>query len=119
MELLETVFSFTSAKRRTVVLRPNSRGERPWEAQLPKLCRQAVQVKEYWHEIATHGERRIETFHAKLILADNRIAYVGSSNFLTSSLDHSLECGVLLTGSEVSVVTALVNAIEMVSRRIA
>jgi len=116
IELLETMFSRTGAKRRMLVVRPNSRGERAWEPYLPKLFHHGVEVREYWEESTSDGQRRIETFHAKLILADNQTAYVGSSNFLTSSLDQSLECGVLLSGSEVSVVTALINAIEIVSR---
>src|SRR6185295_19216564 len=35
-----------------------------------------------------------ETFHAKVVLADDSAFYVGSSNFMASALDRSLECGV-------------------------
>jgi hypothetical protein len=119
-DLLERMFSCTEAKSRLLVLRPTSRGERPWKVHVPSILRLGVNVREYWHESTTDGgRRRIETFHAKMILADDRIAYVGSSNFLTSSLDQSLECGVLLSGIEVSVVTALIDAIERISQPIA
>ena len=37
-----------------------------------------------------------ETFHAKFVLADDSLAYVGSANFLQSGLDRSLECGILM-----------------------
>jgi hypothetical protein len=118
-DLLERMFSCTQAKTRLLVLRPTSRGERPWTAYVPSILRLGVNIREYWRESTTDsGRRRIETFHAKMILADDRIAYVGSSNFLTSSLDQSLECGVLLSGIEVSVVTALIDAIERISQPI-
>lgn len=40
-----------------------------------------------------------ETFHSKVVLADGVAAYVGSANMLTSSLETSLECGILVEGS--------------------
>jgi phosphatidylserine/phosphatidylglycerophosphate/cardiolipin synthase-like enzyme len=36
--------------------------------------------------------------HAKLIIADSVIAYIGSANFTKSGLDHGLEAGVLVEG---------------------
>jgi len=36
--------------------------------------------------------------HAKLIIADSMMAYVGSANFTKSGLDHGLEAGVLVEG---------------------
>ncbi|WP_175208038.1 phospholipase D-like domain-containing protein [Achromobacter anxifer] len=36
--------------------------------------------------------------HAKLIIADGEMAYVGSANFTKSGLDHGLEAGVLVEG---------------------
>src|ERR1700730_18992172 len=39
-----------------------------------------------------------ETFHAKVVLADETEFYVGSSNFMASALDRSFECGVIVRG---------------------
>jgi phosphatidylserine/phosphatidylglycerophosphate/cardiolipin synthase-like enzyme len=119
VELLEEMFGRSKALHRVLVLRPTSRGERPWKTHLSRIARLGVQVREYWYETREpSGSRRVETFHAKVIVGDDQMAYVGSSNFLTSSLDISLECGVLLCGPEVSAVAALMNAIEIVSGEI-
>ena len=53
----------------------------------------------------------LETFHAKIILADNDKAYVGSSNMTRWSRDFSMECGVILRGPAVKPVATLVEAI--------
>lgn len=37
-----------------------------------------------------------ETFHAKVVLADDSEFYVGSSNFMGSALERSFECGVFV-----------------------
>lgn len=42
-----------------------------------------------------------ESFHAKIVLADQVAAYVGSVNLLKSSKEIMLECGVLLEGRPV------------------
>ena len=42
-----------------------------------------------------------ESFHAKIVLADQVAAYVGSANLLQSSKEIMLECGVLLEGRPV------------------
>jgi phosphatidylserine/phosphatidylglycerophosphate/cardiolipin synthase-like enzyme len=39
-----------------------------------------------------------ETFHAKIVLADETEFYVGSSNFMASALERSFECGVIVRG---------------------
>jgi phosphatidylserine/phosphatidylglycerophosphate/cardiolipin synthase-like enzyme len=52
----------------------------------------------------------IETFHAKIILADDDKAYIGSSNMTRWSRDFSMECGVILRGPCVKPVATLVEA---------
>jgi hypothetical protein len=63
------------------------------------------------------GERvlEIETFHAKILLADREQAYVGSANMLESSKDFSLECGIHVAGPSARQVALLVNAVISVS----
>ena len=53
----------------------------------------------------------IETFHAKILVADNDHAYIGSANMNRASRDFSMECGVLISGPCVRPVAALVQAI--------
>lgn len=57
------------------------------------------------------GQSTIETFHAKMVLADGVAAYVGSANFLYHSRETNLECGFLLEGDAVIPVATLVEAI--------
>ena len=57
----------------------------------------------------------IETFHAKILLADNDKAYIGSANMTRWSRDFSMECGVILKGPSVKPVATLVEAIMKVS----
>ena len=52
----------------------------------------------------------IETFHAKILLADDDKAYIGSANMTRWSRDFSMECGVILRGPSVKPVATLVEA---------
>jgi phosphatidylserine/phosphatidylglycerophosphate/cardiolipin synthase-like enzyme len=53
----------------------------------------------------------VETFHAKLVLADDRKAYVGSANMTGASFEHSVELGVLLTGKAARQLSHIAEAI--------
>jgi phosphatidylserine/phosphatidylglycerophosphate/cardiolipin synthase-like enzyme len=59
-----------------------------------------------------------ETFHAKIVLADNDLAYVGSAN-MTVFARHSMELGVLMDGRGAQVVANVVRAVERVASRVA
>ncbi|SDE57297.1 phospholipase D-like domain-containing protein [Kordiimonas lacus] len=52
-----------------------------------------------------------ETFHAKIVLADGVMAYVGSANLLRRSKTTNLECGILLEGPAVHSVKVLTEAV--------
>jgi hypothetical protein len=56
-----------------------------------------------------------ETFHAKVVLADAALAYVGSANLLTQ-VHHSMELGTVVRGSAARVVASVVRAVEIVSQ---
>ncbi|MCW8916518.1 MAG: phospholipase D-like domain-containing protein [Magnetovibrio sp.] len=56
-----------------------------------------------------------ETFHAKIVLADSDIAYVGSANMLESSVSFALEAGVIVEKEASASVGLLVDAILLVS----
>jgi len=57
----------------------------------------------------------IETFHAKILLADGDKAYIGSANMTRWSRDFSMECGVILRGPSVKPVATLVEAMIKIS----
>jgi hypothetical protein len=77
-----------------------------------------VSVRDYHlsHDASTGRALPIETFHAKLALADKTLAYVGSANLLGSSERISLEAGVLVEGAAAADVGRLVDALLRVAR---
>lgn len=78
-------------------------------AQLKQL---KVRVYEYRLSYESQiGAPVVETFHAKIVLADQISSYIGSANFLRSSFERSVECGILLEGQEVHKVHDLIESI--------
>jgi len=77
-----------------------------------------VSVRDYHlsHDAATGRVLPIETFHAKVIVADDTLAYVGSANLLNSSEGLSLETGLLVEGAAAVQVARLVDAVLRVAR---
>ena len=77
-----------------------------------------VSVRDYHlsHSAAEGRALPIETFHAKLVVADDTLAYVGSANLLTSSEGLSLETGLLVEGRAAAQVARLVDAVLRVAR---
>jgi phosphatidylserine/phosphatidylglycerophosphate/cardiolipin synthase-like enzyme len=64
------------------------------------------------------GTPTIETFHAKVVLADRDRAYIGSSNMNLASREISLECGVTLAGPCVRPVATLIDTILSISEQL-
>ncbi|WP_297496718.1 phospholipase D-like domain-containing protein [Ferrovum sp.] len=60
----------------------------------------------------------METFHAKVVLADNAKAYVGSSNMNKWSFQYSLELGLLVSGKAASRISQVIDAVTCVSARL-
>jgi phosphatidylserine/phosphatidylglycerophosphate/cardiolipin synthase-like enzyme len=58
----------------------------------------------------------LETFHAKILLADADKAYIGSANMTRWSRDFSMECGVIIRGPCVKPIAKLVSAIISISK---
>ena len=77
-----------------------------------------VSVRDYQlsHDAASGRSLPVETFHAKLIVADDALAYVGSANLLYSSEEVSLEAGLLVEGGAAIQVARLVDGILRVAR---
>lgn len=55
-----------------------------------------------------------ETFHAKVLLADQDFAYVGSAN-MTAFARHSMELGILTDGRAARVVASIVRGVERIA----
>lgn len=75
----------------------------------PWLAGEAVQVFNYSLPRAPSPGR--ETFHAKVVLCDDDVAYVGSSNLNAASLEHSMEMGVAMEGKAARDVAMVVEAV--------
>lgn len=76
-----------------------------------RLRGKATQIADYQIRHETAAAPQLETFHAKIVLADGVAAYVGSANFLYRSREANLECGFLLEGDAVAPVAVLVEAV--------
>jgi phosphatidylserine/phosphatidylglycerophosphate/cardiolipin synthase-like enzyme len=80
----------------------------------------SVSVRDYYlpHDLDAGRSLPIETFHAKIVLADDRLAYVGSANMLGSGDGPSLEAGVLVGGPAAYHIAGLVAGVLRVARRL-
>jgi hypothetical protein len=107
-DLLSRMLAATPARTRLVFVRPDSQGRRWYDPFRAEIAASGGGLIEYW--IPVPGGRP-ETFHAKVALADDRLAYVGSSNFMSASLSGGLECGIILRGEVVRPWVALVDAL--------
>jgi phosphatidylserine/phosphatidylglycerophosphate/cardiolipin synthase-like enzyme len=77
-----------------------------------RLQKSASRIYDYeLPRIDDDGLTSIETFHAKIVLADGVAAYIGSANFLYRSRETNLECGFLMEGDAVAPVAVLVDAL--------
>lgn len=63
------------------------------------------------------GAGQHETFHAKVVVADNDQCYLGSSNMTTWSFNYSLELGFYVRGDSAKRTSEIVDAVLAVSLR--
>src|SRR5262245_18387168 len=72
-----------------------------------------VRIEDYHlaHEPESGRKLANETFHAKVLLADETLAYVGSANLLWSSEAASLEAGVVIEGDGAAQVARLLDGV--------
>lgn len=105
------IFEATKARRRILILRGTDQLT-ACGAGADRLRKSTTHIYDYSLEIAYDGQpTSIETFHAKIVLADGAAAYVGSANFLYRSREKNLECGFLMEGDAVAPVATLVDAL--------
>ena len=112
------MLSESAARELKIVVRPDSRGERHYLRHAARLKAAGATLLEYWLERDSGDAPGLpaETFHAKVVLADQDVVYVGSSNLLASSLDGGLECGVLVEGESALPFRDIVDAVVSVAR---
>lgn len=120
LDWVESLFEATQRHvvHRTLVIRGVKDADKVlMRSREPTLRRLGVNVFKYYieHDPATRPIG-YESFHAKLLLADDDKAYVGSSNMTSASRDYSMECGVVVRGPGARPVAALVDTILRISQ---
>ena len=100
------LFEATAARDRTLILR----GARQLDT-CGTHGQRVLGALTHLFDYELKSDQGVETFHAKVVLADGVAAYVGSANFLYRSREKNLECGFLLEGDAVAPVAVLVDAL--------
>lgn len=119
VEWIRQLFEATAKKsiKRTIIVRGRDQTETDLlRKHAPQLAASGAQVLGYGisHDPALRSPA-LETFHAKILLADDDKAYIGSANMTRWSRDFSMECGVILRGPSVKPVASLVEAMIQIS----
>jgi hypothetical protein len=104
------LFERTRADARRLVIRRSPAARTALASGWPALISLGVSVLNY---LLPAGDG-YETFHAKVVLADGCVAYVGSANLLLH-LRRSMELGIVVDGRAARVVASVVRAAEAVS----
>ena len=110
LKFAASLFSCSAARNRTLVVRNGPSALRALLVHNDVLVGLGVRVKNY----RLPSEGGYETFHAKVVLADEHVAYIGSANMLGYA-HRSVELGVLVEGRAARVVASVVNAVEAVA----
>jgi phosphatidylserine/phosphatidylglycerophosphate/cardiolipin synthase-like enzyme len=118
-ELLVELFSLCRPEvRRVLISRPLAEPQcgNAFNPRAADFRRLNVSVIEYALPSSLPSGR--ETFHAKVVLADDSEFYVGSSNFMGSALERSFECGVFVRGETAKQMRAVLVAVQSVGKLI-
>jgi len=120
LEWIELLFDMASSdvKKRLIVRARDQKVRSLLQRKFDHVLSQGVSVYSYAIPKASGTNVGLETFHAKIILADRDRAYIGSSNMNLASREISLECGVTLCGPCVRPVATLVETIITISERL-
>ena len=121
MQWIRQLFEATGEKSLERIMIVRARDEAEIEALMSVkdwLAENSVTVLSYAivHDRALRTPM-LETFHAKILLADSDKAYIGSANMTRWSRDFSMECGVIIRGPAVKPVATLAEAIMQIGSR--
>lgn len=101
------------ARQRSLIVRNWARARRRLAPVLPELAESRVRIYDYFLQ---HADG-YETFHAKLVVADDTRAYVGSANFLRYR-KNSLDLGVIVKGRAAQTIRFVSEAMKRVSQTV-
>jgi hypothetical protein len=104
------LFRRTRARRRHLIVRRSGTTRASVDRGWNDLRQLDVDVLSYRLPVAGG----YETFHAKVLLADQDLAYVGSAN-MTAFARHSMELGILTDGRAARVVASIVRGVERIA----
>lgn len=104
------LFRRTCARRRHLIIRRSGSARAAVDRGWPYLRQLNVDVLNYTLPVGDG----YETFHAKIVLADQDLAYVGSAN-MTAFARHSMELGILTDGRAARVVASIVRGVERIA----
>jgi hypothetical protein len=107
------LFRRTRASRRNLIMRRAGAARIAVDRSWNELLHLSVDILDYTLPVAGG----YETFHAKVLLADQDLAYVGSAN-MTWFARHSMELGILTDGRAARIVASIVRGIERIATRI-
>jgi phosphatidylserine/phosphatidylglycerophosphate/cardiolipin synthase-like enzyme len=118
-EFLVTLFSLSAGDvRRYLICRPLTETHCGPAFRRQSVAFSRLKVLAYEYALPSTLPSGRETFHAKVILADDSAFYVGSSNLMGSALERSLECGVVVWGESAHHLYNVLDAVRTVSRRV-
>jgi cardiolipin synthase/putative cardiolipin synthase len=78
--------------------------------QLSVAEREHLEVRELFHRDVRTGRQAYAT-HAKMLVVDRQLCYIGSANLTVTSLSSNFELGIVLEGPEVATATAVFDAV--------
>ena len=107
------LFRRTRARRRHLITRSSGSTRAALDRGWNELLHLNVDVLNY--KLPAAGG--YETFHAKILLADQDLAYVGSAN-MTAFARHSMELGILTDGRAARVVASIVRGVERIATQL-
>jgi len=113
--IVVNLFERTLASEKYLVLRLGSDGKPPSGLASVRNDLNLLGVEVLNFRIDKTDSPGNETFHAKVVLADNSAAYVGSSNMHKWSFDYSLELGLYVRGKAASRISDVLTAVRAVS----
>lgn len=110
LQFVQTLFARTRAANRRLVVRRAGDATRIVLDDAARLLSLGVEALDYTVD-AGDG---FETFHAKVALADNELAYVGSAN-MTVFARPSMDLGFLVEGRSARVISNVLRAVVKIS----
>jgi hypothetical protein len=116
-EIVLNLFDRAKCPDKTLILRCGSDGLPPPALEDAKATLVQLGVNVLNFRLDREVGAGIETFHAKVVMADGASAYVGSANMHRWSFEYSLELGVYVQGEAVRQIAEVLEAISAVAMR--